>query len=211
MSMSPFTGMPSVNAAIPGHVFLIEDDAHLRDDLAGLLRFSGFTVQSFPSAEHFVSVSIPAEAAVILSDVRMPGISGVEMQARLPTTPRALPIIFMSGESSRHEIVEGMRNGALDFLLKPFRAEQLVSAVTKALAVDAENIVKTRSAERLAALLSRLSPREREVFHLLAKGLNNQELVKQLGISIETVKQYKQEVMRKCDCRSLAELIETAS
>jgi RNA polymerase sigma factor (sigma-70 family) len=158
-----------------------------------------------------VSVSIPAEAAVILSDLRMPGISGVEMQARLPTTPRALPIIFMSGESSRHEIVEGMRNGALDFLLKPFRAEQLVSAVTKALAVDSENIAKTRSAERLAALLSRLSPREREVFHLLAKGLNNQELVKQLGISIETVKQYKQEVMRKCDCRSLAELIETAS
>jgi RNA polymerase sigma factor (sigma-70 family) len=200
-----------VTAATLGHVFLIEDDAHLRDDLAGLLRFSGFTVQSFPSAEHFAGVSIPAEAAVILSDVRMPGISGVEMQARLPTTPRALPIIFMSGESSRHEIVEGMRNGALDFLLKPFRAEQLVSAVTKALAVDSENIAKTRSAERLAALLSRLSPREREVFHLLAKGLNNQELVKQLGISIETVKQYKQEVMRKCDCRSLAELIETAS
>jgi RNA polymerase sigma factor (sigma-70 family) len=200
-----------VTAATLGHVFLIEDDAHLRDDLAGLLRFSGFTVQSFPSAEHFAGVSIPAEAAVILSDVRMPGISGVEMQARLPTTPRALPIIFMSGESSRHEIVEGMRNGALDFLLKPFRAEQLVSAVTKALAVDSENIAKTRSAERLAALLSRLSPREREVFHLLAKGFNNQELVKQLGISIETVKQYKQEVMRKCDCRSLAELIETAS
>lgn len=200
-----------MTAATLGHVFLIEDDAHLRDDLAGLLRFSGFTVQSFPSAEHFAGVSIPAEAAVILSDVRMPGISGVEMQARLPTTPRALPIIFMSGESSRHEIVEGMRNGALDFLLKPFRAEQLVSAVTKALAVDSENIAKTRSAERLAALLSRLSPREREVFHLLAKGLNNQELVKQLGISIETVKQYKQEVMRKCDCRSLAELIETAS
>ena len=200
-----------MTAATLGHVFLIEDDAHLRDDLAGLLRFSGFTVQSFPSAEHFAGVSIPAEAAVILSDVRMPGISGVEMQARLPTTPRALPIIFMSGESSRHEIVEGMRNGALDFLLKPFRAEQLVSAVTKALAVDSENIAKTRSAERLAALLSRLSPREREVFHLLAKGFNNQELVKQLGISIETVKQYKQEVMRKCDCRSLAELIETAS
>jgi RNA polymerase sigma factor (sigma-70 family) len=117
----------------------------------------------------------------------------------------------MSGESSRQEIVEGMRNGALDFLLKPFRAEQLVPAVIKALAVDSENIVKLRSAERLGTLLSRLSPREREVFRLLAKGLNNQELVRQLGISIETVKQYKQEVMRKCECRSLAELIETAS
>jgi RNA polymerase sigma factor (sigma-70 family) len=141
----------------------------------------------------------------------LPGISGVEMQTRLPTTSRALPIIFISGESSRQEIVEGMRNGAIDFLLKPFRAEQLVSAVTKALAVDSENTVKLRRAERLAALLSGLSPREREVFHLLVKGLSNQELVKQLGISIETVKQYKQEVMRKCECRSLAELIGTAS
>jgi len=211
MSMLPFTDMPSVNAATPGHVFLIEDDAHLRDDLAELLRFSGFTVQCFPSAEHFAGVSITADPAVIVSDVRMPGISGVEMQARLPTTSRALPIIFISGESSRQEIVEGMRNGAIDFLLKPFRAEQLVSAVTQALAVDSENTVKLRRAERLAALLSGLSPREREVFHLLVKGLNNQELVKQLGISIETVKQYKQEVMRKCECRSLAELIETAS
>jgi FixJ family two-component response regulator len=141
----------------------------------------------------------------------MSGISGVEMQTRLSTAPRVLPIIFISGESSKHEIVEGMRKGAVDFLMKPFRAEQIVSAVTKALAVDSENIRRLRSAERLAILLGRLSPREREVFHLLAKGYNNQELVKQLGLSIETVKQYKQEVMRKCECRSLAALIEIAS
>ncbi len=203
--------MPAVTAANPGHVFLVEDDDHLRDDVAELLRFSGFSVQCFPSAEHFMGASITVEPAVIVSDVRMPGISGVQMQARLSAAPRTLPIIFISGESSRHEIVEGMRKGAVDFLMKPFRADELVSAVTKALAVDSENIGRSKSAERLSTLLSRLSPREREVFRLLAKGFNNQELVKQLGLSIETVKQYKQEVMRKCECRSLAELIEIAS
>lgn len=203
--------MSAAAAAKAGHVFLVEDDDHLRDDLAELLMFSGFSVQCFPSAEHFMGASITVGPAVIVTDVRMPGISGVHMQTRLSAAPRTLPIIFISGESSRHEIVEGMRKGAIDFLIKPFRAEELVSAVTRALAVDTENMGRLRRAERLDALLSGFSPREREVFHLLAKGFNNQELVNQLGLSIETVKQYKQEVMRKCECRSLAELIEIAS
>ena len=192
-------------------IFLIEDDEGLRSDLERALQFCGYTVFSFANPQQFLSEFKPLVPAVLVTDMRMPKLSGVELQSELVEKGHKIPIIFISGESSDEQIVKAFKNGAFDFLLKPFSREDFLSAVARAIEQDSIAMNDLIRKSRLAESLKTLSPRELQVFHLLAKGYGNRELVDALGISLSTVKEYKSEVMYKLRLRSLAELISLAA
>ena len=192
-------------------IFLIEDDEGLRSDLERALQFCGYTVFSYANPQQFLSEFKPLVPAVLVTDMRMPKLSGVELQSELVEKGHKIPIIFISGESSDEQIVKAFKNGAFDFLLKPFSREDFLSAVARAIEQDSIAMNDLIRKSRLAESLKTLSPRELQVFHLLAKGYGNRELVDALGISLSTVKEYKSEVMYKLRLRSLAELISLAA
>ena len=139
--------------------------------------------------------------------MRMPKLSGAELQSELIKKGHKIPIIFISGESLDEQIVKAFKGGAFDFLLKPFSREDFLSSVARAIEHDSIAMQEIIRKNRLEEALKSLSPRELQVFHMLAKGYNNKELVDALGISLATVKEYKSEVMYKLRLRSLAELI----
>ena len=189
------------------YIFLVEDDDGLRSDLERALQFCGYTVFPFADPAQFLSEFKPLVPAVLVTDMRMPKLSGVELQSELAAKGHKIPIIFISGESLDEQIVKAFKNGAFDFLLKPFSREAFLSTVAKAIEQDSIAMQELIRKSRLAEALKTLSPRELQVFHLLAKGYGNKELVEALGISLSTVKEYKSEVMYKLRLRSLAELI----
>ena len=186
---------------------MVEDDDELRSDLERALQFCGYTTFSFANPEQFLLEFKPVVPAVLVTDMRMPKLSGVQLQAELMEKGHKIPIIFISGESLDEQIVKAFKNGAFDFLLKPFSREVFLSTVAKAIEQDSIAMQELIRKSRLAEALKTLSPRELQVFHLLAKGYGNKELVEALGISLSTVKEYKSEVMYKLRLRSLAELI----
>jgi FixJ family two-component response regulator len=194
---------------VPGskYIFLVEDDDELRSDLERALKFCGYTIFAFANPEQFLSQFKPLVPAVLITDMRMPKQSGIQLQSELIAKGHKIPIIFISGESTDQQIVKAFKNGAFDFLLKPFSREDFLSAVAKAIEQDSIAMHEVIRASSIAAALKTLSPRERQVFNLLAKGYGNRELVEELGISLPTVKEYKSEVMHKLRLRSIAELI----
>ena len=189
------------------HIFLIDDDESMRTVLKGMLEFLGFQVHVYASAIEFLKVSMQAAPAVIITDMQMPDMSGVELQAELLKRGRQIPIIFISGESSLPQTISAMKQGAIEFLLKPFERDQLLSAVVRGLEQDVAYMRSYVVQTTLAEGLKGLSPREREVFELLAIGFNNLQIQEKLNISLPTAKQYKSEVMRKLNLSSLAHLM----
>jgi FixJ family two-component response regulator len=189
------------------HIFLIDDDESMRTVLKGMLEFLGFQVYVYASAIEFLKVSMQAAPAIIITDMKMPDMSGVELQAELLKRGRQIPIIFISGESTLPETISAMKQGAIEFLLKPFERDQLLSAVVRGLAQDDANMSSYVDKATLEEGLKTLSRREREVFELLAIGFNNSQIQEKLQISLPTAKQYKAEVMRKLNLSSLAHLI----
>ena len=191
----------------PHLVYLVEDDEVLRETLSRVLTYRGYKVQSFENAQEFLLIHQLQSPAVLITDMRMNGLTGEQLQAELLKRGHFLPIIFISGESSDEQIVKAFKNGAFDFLLKPFSREAFLTSIAKAIEQDSIAMQELIRKSRLAEALKTLSPRELQVFHLLAKGYGNKELVEALGISLPTVKEYKSEVMYKLRLRSLAELI----
>ena len=189
------------------YIFLVEDDDDLRSDLERALQFCNYTVLSFANPEQFLLEFKPLVPAVLVTDMRMPKQSGIQLQAELIDKGHKIPIIFISGESSDEQIVKAFKNGAFDFLLKPFSREAFLSAVAKAIEYDSIAMQELIRKTRLTEALKTLSPREKQVFDLLAKGYGNKELVDGLGVSLSTAKEYKSAVMYKLRLRSLAELI----
>jgi FixJ family two-component response regulator len=189
------------------YIFLVEDDDELRSDLVRALQFCGYIIYAFSNPEQFLNEFKPLVPAVLVTDMRMPKLSGVQLQSELIAKGHQIPIIFISGESLDEQIVKAFKNGAFDFLLKPFSREDFLSAVAKALEQDSVAMQEVIRKSQLAEALKTLSPRERQVFDLLAKGYGNKELVDELGIALSTAKEYKSEVMYKLRLRSLAELI----
>jgi two-component system response regulator FixJ len=189
------------------HIFLIDDDESMRTVLKGMLEFLGFQVHVYASAIEFLKVSMQAAPAVIITDMQMPDMSGVELQAELLKRGRQIPIIFISGESTLRQTISAMKQGAIEFLLKPFERDQLLSAVVRGLEQDVAYMRSYVVQTTLAEGLKGLSPREREVFELLAIGFNNLQIQEKLNISLPTAKQYKSEVMRKLNLSSLAHLM----
>ena len=188
-------------------VFLVEDDEDLRSDLEHALQVSGYTTFAFANPEQFLSAFEPLTPAVLVTDMRMPKKSGVQLQADLLEKGHQFPIVFISGASSDEQIVKAFKSGAFDFLLKPFGRDAFLSAVARAMEQSKTVMHKANHQIRLAAALKTLTPRERQVFGLMAKGYDNKQLVNELGLALPTVKQYKSEVMEKLGLSSLTDLI----
>ena len=181
-------------------IFLIEDDSSQRKSIESLLAFKGFIVKSFKNANDFLSYHDITRPSILISDMRLPDLSGVELYKALINQGENIPIIFISGESSVQQGIDAMKQGAIEFLVKPFNINDLIKAIEKAARIEHKRV-------NLKTLLKNLSPREKQVFDLLIQGLNNSELMKKINISLPTTKQYKSEVMRKLGVKSLSELI----
>lgn len=201
--------METASAGSPtkGFVFLIEDDEVLRGSIADLLRFAGYEVSCWEEASAFLDAIPDVAPAVLVTDMRMPGLSGVELHAELLRRGRAVPVVYISGESSVPQSVQAMKQGAFDFLVKPFGRESLLKVVAGALEKDRRQRQAAKERSRFESALAWLTPRQREVYALMARGCTNRDIVEALGISLPTAKQYKSEVMRKLGVRSLAELL----
>lgn len=189
------------------HVFVIEDDAPLRASLEDLLACAGYEVQSWSEAASFLKDVPDVAPVVLITDMRMPVVSGVQMHAALKAQGCSIPVIYISGESSLQEGLEAMKLGAVEFLLKPFGRDALLDAVTRGLALARAQRRQAEAAERIAQITTLLTPREREVFSLMLKGFSNLELTNALDISLPTAKQYKTAVMRKLEVRTLSQLM----
>ena len=184
-------------------IHLIEDDVSQRGSIESLLTFKGFITKSYNTAKDFLQTLPFERPAIVIVDIQLPDISGVDLHRMLLEKNINPPIIFISGEASIQQSVDAMKQGAIEFLVKPFDIDELINAVTKAIRIELKEI-------NLNVLLKNLSPRELEVYNLLLQGLNNQELIDKLHLSLPTVKQYKSEVMRKLKVNSLSKLIELA-
>ena len=200
----------ALNANIPTehqHIFVIEDDESMRETLSAILSFLGYQVHLFSNPLEFLKTTIQVAPAIIITDMRMPDMSGVELQAELLKRGRQVPIIFISGESTVPQTISAMKQGAIEFLTKPFEREQLMQAVVRGLKQDAIEMHTHLERMAIEESLKGLAPRERQVFDLLSVGFNNAEIMARMGISLDTAKQYKSEVMRKLGLRSLSQLI----
>ena len=198
---------PAAPPRLSGHVFVVDDDDALRDSIADLLRVVGYRVRCWASATAFVAELPRVAPAVLVTDMRMPDMTGVELHAELIRQGRTLPVVYVSGESTVSQTVHAMKQGAVDFLVKPFGREELLRAVAASIEKDRRQMQDLIRSARVEEARSQLSPRESQVHELLLKGFGNREIVEALSISLPTAKQYKSEVMRKFGARSLAELI----
>ena len=191
-------------------VFVIDDDESLREALKNLFGMVGLRAETFAGPAEFLKRKLPDVPACIVLDVRLPGISGLELQTELATGDIKIPIIFMTGHGDIPMTVKAMKAGAFEFLPKPFRDQDMLDAVQLALKRDRTR----REAEQADAQFRRnfesLSSREREVMALVAAGLMNKQIAFQLGVAEVTVKLHRGSLMRKMDARSVAELARMA-
>ena len=188
-------------------VRIVDDDAGVRNALALLVRAGGFRVDSYPSAEAFLGDYDPDRPGCLVLDVRMPGMTGLQLQAFLHERDDPLPVIMVSGQGDIPMAVEAIRAGALDFIEKPLQIGKLLPLVQRAIALDAE--LRAERARRSAAAdrLSRLTPREREVLRGLVDGKLNKVIAAELGISTRTVELHHFHIMHKLGARSLSDLV----
>ena len=191
----------------PQTVFVVDDDDAVRDSLRMLLKSAGVRTEPFASAHEFLSSYPPSQPGCLLLDVRMPGMSGLEMQHELNLRGAMIPVIFITGHGDIPMAVEAMQHGAFDFLQKPFRDEELLDRVQRALVRDNENRERLRLTDRIRERLPSLSPREREVLDLVTRGKANKMVAGDLGVSQRTIEIHRAHVMQKMEAGSLAELV----
>ena len=191
-------------------VFLVDDDQDFRDSLASLFDSIGLKVRTFSSAAEFLRSKLPDAVSCLVLDIRLPSLSGLDLQAELAKAGISIPIIFMTGHGDIPMTVKAMKAGAVDFLPKPFREQDMLDAVRSALERDRK---RRETERRLAVLRSRLqalTPREREVMTLVTAGLMNKQIAGKLDVNVVTVKTHRGQVMRKMGARSLADLVKIA-
>jgi FixJ family two-component response regulator len=188
-------------------VFVVDDDPSIRRALTRLLRSVGLAVDAYAGAQEFLDAYDPARPGCLVLDVRMPHISGLELQQALAQRAVELPIIFITGHGDVPMSVRAMRAGAIDFLPKPFHDQDLLDAIQRAIARDAE--LRAARAVRVDVLrrVELLTPREREVLVLVTAGKMNKEIAAQLGASEKTIKVHRARVMKKMGAESVAELV----
>jgi two-component system response regulator FixJ len=194
-----------------GHVYLVEDDDSVRHSLQDLLGFAGFQVRAWPHAQGFLDDLPKAAPAVVVTDMRMPGMNGTELHEALIERGRNMPVVYISGESSLAQGIRAMKLGAQDFLVKPFTREAILKAVAAAIERDRIQMQRLIDQARFDEALTHLAPRERQVLELLIKGYRNQEIMNELQISLPTAKQYKSQLMRKLGARSLSEIVKLSA
>ena len=192
-------------------VFVVDDDASLRQALKSLLQSVGLRVELFGSAADFLKSKLAdSVAACLVLDVRLPGLSGLDFQAELAKANIHIPIIFITGHGDIPMTVRAMKAGAVEFLTKPFRDQDLLDAVQIALERDRARRTQDDTAHELRVHFEALTPREREVLAFVTAGLMNKQIAAELGVSEITVKVHRGNVMKKMGARSLADLVRMA-
>ncbi|OGI51054.1 MAG: DNA-binding response regulator [Candidatus Muproteobacteria bacterium RIFCSPHIGHO2_02_FULL_65_16] len=188
-------------------VYVVDDDDAIRDSLRLLLRSAGLQAKTFASAQQFLDAYIEPAPGVLLVDVRMPGMSGLELQELLAARKITLPVIIITGHGHVAMAVRAMKVGAADFIEKPFDNEALLECIRKTLARAADARRLQAHGAEAAARLARLTPREREVLELLVAGKSNKAIASDLGISARTVEVHRAKIMEKLDARSLSDVV----
>ncbi len=193
-----------------GTVFVVDDDPSMRQALGRLCQCAGLRVRTFASAREFLDASPAESPACLLLDVRLPGLSGLDLQAELVARNIQTPIVFITGHGDIPTSVRAMKAGAVDFLTKPFQNKDLVAVVRDALGKDQR--LQSAQGERdvIQRRLDGLTPRERQVFDLVIKGLLNKQIAAELGASEQTIKVHRARVMEKMEVTSVAELVQAA-
>jgi FixJ family two-component response regulator len=191
-------------------VFVVDDDKSMREALQGLFRSVGLRVQVFGSTAELMRSTLPNVASCLVLDVRLPEVSGLDFQVELAAAGIYIPIIFMTGHGDIPMTVQAMKAGAVDFLTKPFRHQEMIQAVNRALAVDRKRRAEYATVSKLRLLYESLTAREREVIALASAGLRNKRIAANLGISEITVKVHRVHIMRKMGARSIADLVRIA-
>jgi len=188
-------------------VFVVDDDQSVRDALSNLIRSVGLQAQTFDSGRDFLSYERPDAAACLVLDVRLPGVSGLDLQRDLAAAGDRIPIIFITGHGDIPMTVRAMKAGAAEFLPKPFREQDLLDAIQHALAKDRQGREQRAELSTIHDRYETLTEREREVMTLIVRGLLNKQVAAELGISEITVKVHRRNILQKMAAGSLPELV----
>lgn len=188
-------------------VFVVDDDEGVRNSLRFLLKSVGLATAALASASEFLDTYKPNQPGCLVLDVRMPGMSGLELQQQLNLRGAVIPVIFITGHGDIPMAVEAMQQGAFDFLQKPFRDQDLIDRIQRALERDARNRAALDQHARIRERLDSLTPREREVLALMTRGRPNKIMAAELGVSQRTVEIHRARVMEKSGAASLAQLV----
>jgi FixJ family two-component response regulator len=188
-------------------VFVVDDDDLVRRALANLFRSVGLRVQAFGSASEFLQSKLPDAASCLVLDIRLPGLSGLDFQTELAKVNIHIPVIFLTGHGDIPMTVRAMKAGALDFLTKPFRDQDMLDAVARAIERDRWRRRDEKAISNLRALFDVLTPREREILALVAGGLMNKQIAAEIGLAEITVKIHRGHIMKKMNAKSLADLV----
>ena len=191
----------------PATVFIVDDDPAIRIAMQALMESVNLRHQIFPSGNEFLESDSDRRPGCLVLDIRMPGLSGLELQAELVRRHSTLPIIFITGHGDVPMAVEAMQKGAVDFIQKPFRDQDLLDRITEALKTDEERRAQRELHDEVAERVKRLTNREKEVFDLVVTGKPNKVIAYDLGVSQRTVEIHRARVMEKMQARSLADLV----
>jgi FixJ family two-component response regulator len=191
-------------------IYVVDDDQSMRVALTFLFRSMNFNVQVFGSAAEFLDAKLPNAVSCLVLDVRLPGVNGLEFQDVLAKAGIHVPVVFITGHGDIPMSVKAMKAGAIDFLPKPFRDQDMLDAVIRALDQDQKRRDGEKAVSNLRRLFESLTPREREVFALVISGLMNKQIAHRLQVSEITVKIHRGQVMKKMEARSLADLVRMA-
>jgi len=193
-----------------GTVYVVDDDEAVRDSLQWLLEGKDYRVRCFDSAESFLTRFDPREVACLIADIRMGGMSGMELQDRLIERQSPLPIVFITGHGDVPMAVESMKKGALDFIQKPFDETQLLNLVERMLEAARDLFAEHQQAANREALLGKLTTRESQVLERIVAGRLNKQIADDLGISIKTVEAHRANIMEKLGANTVADLLKIA-
>ncbi len=189
-------------------IFIVDDDPAIRDSLSWLIETVGYPVRTYASAQDFLDAYDPDSPGCLILDVRLPGMSGLQLQQKMRADDINLPVIIISGHGDVPMAVKAMQQGAQVFLEKPFRDQELLDNIQEAVETDARNREKDSASASVITCIESLTPREKEIMELMVSGNPNRKIAEQCGISVKTVEVHRARVMEKMNTKSLPELVQ---